>query len=84
MRGPNAGDIKYQILSSGGRSIGAKRTANASTSGLHGAPQGVGLAEGGLVIVWDDFASDANGDIRLQRIAAINTRRRYPPSFRRH
>ena len=65
--GANAGDVKFQILSPEGEPFRSERTASIGTAGLQGAPKVAAMANGGFVIVWEDFATDASGDIRFRR-----------------
>lgn len=79
--GGNWATKTVQSLSPDSRSIRAERTTNAGSMRLKGAPRVVGVAAGYTIIVGADFASNANGDIQLHPIAAINTRGSQLPSF---
>jgi Ca2+-binding RTX toxin-like protein len=61
--GSNSGDIKFTILNADGTVAVPETRVNSATSGNQTAPQVTALQGGGFVMVWEDFGTDANGNI---------------------
>jgi Ca2+-binding RTX toxin-like protein len=63
-------EIKYRILNADGSPAGAEGTANATATGQQSRPQVAALEGGGFAVVWQDYSSDAAGDVRYRVFGA--------------
>jgi Ca2+-binding RTX toxin-like protein len=64
--GSNGGDIRHRIYDVDGTALTAELTTVASTAGNQTAQSVAALSGGGFVVVWQDFAGDAMGNVRYR------------------
>jgi Ca2+-binding RTX toxin-like protein len=64
--GSGAGDIRHRIVDVDGTLIGGESITPADTTGQQTEPAIAALATGGWVVAWQDFRTDASGDIRYR------------------
>ncbi|MGQ0564165.1 MAG: calcium-binding protein [Gemmobacter sp.] len=64
--GSNGGDIRHRILDIDGTPLTAELSTAASTAGSQIEHSVAALSDGGFVVVWQDFAADAAGDVRFR------------------
>ena len=62
-----SGDIRFQILIPDGTPSGAEGAVNATTTGQQTAPSVAATSDGGFVVAWTTYATDASGDIAYRR-----------------
>lgn len=68
----DVGDIRAQVFTADGMTIGEEVLVNSTTLNDQSDPQVTALADGGFVVTWEDESSNA-GDIRAQVFTADGT-----------
>ncbi len=64
--GSNSGDVRHRIFDYDATALSSELTTNSVTTGKQTTPDVTALRGGGFVIVWQDFATDALGNVRYQ------------------